>query len=226
MLLEQFESHLEGLLDYILDSEIADDLHELCNCGQDQRVYQCSDCLQPETLCAKCFISRHRLTPFHWAEKWNGKFFERHDLADLGQSVYLGHHGNQCPNIGPGNVPIDFTTVDTNGIHKIKLFFCACPGGGNRLHQLMKAELFPASTSDPTCAFTFRVLHDFHLHTLESKKSAYDYLNALRRLSDNANPDRISVSRSDPPLPIVSNSLLCLSFRTHNSCVWSEYGGC
>ncbi|KIM71232.1 hypothetical protein PILCRDRAFT_81407 [Piloderma croceum F 1598] len=52
----------------------------------------------------------------------------------------------------------------------------------------MKARLFPASTDQPTTAFSFGVLKDFHLQTLELKKSAYDYLGGL---TNNANPDGV-----------------------------------
>ena len=34
-------------------------------------------------------------------------------------------------------------------------------------------------------AFTFTVLNDFHVHTLASKKSAYDHFIALKKLTDN-----------------------------------------
>jgi len=57
----------------------------------------------------------------------------------------------------------------------------------------MRAELFPATMNQPTTAFTFRVLRQFHLHHLEGKESAYDFIGALRRMSDNAFPQRIPV---------------------------------
>lgn len=50
----------------------------------------------------------------------------------------------------------------------------------------MDARLFPASARDPRTAYTFNVLKDFHLHNLESKKAAYDYMAALRRLTSNS----------------------------------------
>ncbi|KAJ6503646.1 hypothetical protein C8R45DRAFT_923990 [Mycena sanguinolenta] len=42
------------------------------------------------------------------------------------------------------------------------------------------------TTREPHTAFTISLLKEFQLHNLESKKAAYDYLAAIRRLSDNA----------------------------------------
>ncbi|TFK35116.1 hypothetical protein BDQ12DRAFT_726248 [Crucibulum laeve] len=52
--------------------------------------------------------------------------------------------------------------------------------------QLLRAGLFPSTTLRPVMAFTFEVLDQFHLHHLESKESAYDFIGALWRLTDNA----------------------------------------
>ncbi|KAJ6480334.1 hypothetical protein C8R45DRAFT_933262 [Mycena sanguinolenta] len=43
-----------------------------------------------------------------------------------------------------------------------------------------------ATTREPHTAFTISLLKEFQLHNLESKKAAYDYLAAIRHLSDNA----------------------------------------
>ena len=37
----------------------------------------------------------------------------------------------------------------------------------------------------PDTAFTFTVLNDFHVHTLASKKLAYDHFTASKKLTDN-----------------------------------------
>ena len=53
------------------------------------------------------------------------------------------------------------------------------------MQQLLRSQLFPATVDQPTTAFTFNVLREYHIHSLESKKSAYSYMGALRRLTDN-----------------------------------------
>jgi hypothetical protein len=53
------------------------------------------------------------------------------------------------------------------------------------MQQLLRFHLFPATTEQPTTAFTFVVLREYHVHSLESKKSGYSYMRALCRLTDN-----------------------------------------
>jgi hypothetical protein len=131
--------------------------------------------------------------PFHWAEVWDTTrgFFVRHDISKLGCSIQLEHNGSHCPN---PSTDILFTVVESNGVHSTQLSFCGCLGSPTKIEQLMHAQLFPATTKDPKMVFTFTVLKQFHLHNLESKKAAYDYLGALRRLTDNAFTADVPVS--------------------------------
>ncbi|TEB34483.1 hypothetical protein FA13DRAFT_1788912 [Coprinellus micaceus] len=76
-----------------------------------------------------------------------------------------------------------FTIVDTNGIHSTKVQFCSC-GIGDRAEQLLNAHLFPGTFRRPRLAFTFAMLHDYHIHHLTSALPAYDYIAALRHLTD------------------------------------------
>ena len=62
-------------------------------------------------------------------------------------------------------------------------------------------------------AFTFNVLHQFHLHHLESKESAYDFVGALRRLMDNAFAQGVSVSNMTEMLWLLVYNLLCRILR-------------
>jgi hypothetical protein len=88
-----------------------------------------------------------------------------------------------------------FTVVDVNGVHSTRLAFCGCHEyPPNKLRQLVAARLFPASARDPSSAFTVNLLKQFQLHNLESKKSAYDFLKALRRLTDNCFTADVPVS--------------------------------
>ena len=184
-LLEDFEDHFNDLLQLIIEHNADDDLGSPCSCGNGIRTTQCHDCTQYQITCTGCFVRGHQTNPFHWAEVWDldRGFFVRRDISTLGAVIYLGHKGAHCPN--PLN-NILFTVVDSNGVHGTRLSFCGCLGAGGKIKQLMKARLFPATTRDPKTAFTFKVLKEFHLHNLESKKAAYDYLGAIRRLTDNA----------------------------------------
>ncbi|KAJ7244515.1 hypothetical protein C8J57DRAFT_1476804 [Mycena rebaudengoi] len=151
-----------------------------CNCGREGMVAdtQCYDCTGYGITCQLCFVEAHMQNPFHWAEVWdeNRRYFVRHDISVLsvGHVVQLGH------------------VVDANGIHSTHLAFCGCQEQPpNKIRQLMRARLFPGTARDPHTAFTINVLKQFQLHNLESKKAAYDYLKAIRRLTDNAFTNKI-----------------------------------
>jgi hypothetical protein len=168
----------------------------LCDCGVDgrTRTCRCMDCFQSPVTCEQCFIQAHTTQPYHWVEQWNGSFFVRRDISALGHIVHLGHHGHACHNHSSTTESIQFTVVHTNGVHATRLAFCACVGAGNRRQQLLKAQLFPATVDQPVTAFTFNVLHEYHIHSLESKQAAYSYMRALQRLTNNTFTDDVSVS--------------------------------
>ena len=183
------------LLDYLLATEVDDDIGSLCHCGEASRIVKCTDCFMSSSTCQTCFIAAHIHTPTHWAERWNGHFFVRHDISQLDDyAISLGHSGARCPKLTDNSRSVKFTLCDRNGIHETKLLFCDCIGGGSRTDQLMRAEIFPGSMSTPVTGFTFNLLKDSHLQALESKKAAYDFISALRRRTNNADPAKVPVS--------------------------------
>ncbi|KAJ6550379.1 hypothetical protein DFH09DRAFT_1501297 [Mycena vulgaris] len=105
---------------------------------------------------------------------------ERHDLNVLlagshgwaKQSAYPGEffdYDNYCPGI---DVWVELAVRSALG------------------KQLLAVRLFPATFKQPQTAFTFTVLKQFHIQSLASKKSAYEYVEALCKLTDNACGDR------------------------------------
>ncbi|KIJ37877.1 hypothetical protein M422DRAFT_259490 [Sphaerobolus stellatus SS14] len=110
--------------------------------------------------CGQCILDTHALQPLHRLEKWNGKCFISESLASMGLCVSLGHSGKQCDHRDPG--PRDFTVLDSNGIHKINLDFCACGDAEPRIQQLL---------------------------SLQSKLSAYDFYTAMERITENASAE-------------------------------------
>jgi CxC2 like cysteine cluster associated with KDZ transposases len=169
-----------------------------CGCNRLLRTTRCTDCLQSATTCDLCFIEDHKNNPTHWAERWNGEFFERCDISELGHVITLGHHGETCKCVDYKDQShlTSFILADVNGIHSTRLAFCRCTQSGDHVDQLLSARIFPASMVRPTTGFTFKLLETFHLDCLQSKKSAYDYIGALRRRTNNAFPDDVPVSRT------------------------------
>ncbi|KAJ6595989.1 hypothetical protein B0H10DRAFT_1654942, partial [Mycena sp. CBHHK59/15] len=156
-----------------------------CRCGRPDMIAspQCYDCKGYETSCQLCFVEAHIRNPFHWAEVWDTTqgFFVRHDISKLNHIIQLGHNGKPCPE--PCGKRL-FAVVDDNGLHSTCLAFCGCRElPANKVKQLVRAGLFPATTRKPQTAFTVSMLKRFQLHNLESRKAAYDYIEAIRRLT-------------------------------------------
>jgi hypothetical protein len=135
-------------------------------------------------------------------QRWNGKFFEKDSLQNLGLRYQLGHSSAcSCPQPGPAN----FIIFDLSGPHDVSIDYCQC--GEEPLPfctQLLREGWFPATLSRPQTVFTFDCLETFHELTLQGKTNLYDYYNTLLRRSDNAN---LSTS-------IVSTAIIYLFFTT------------
>ncbi|EDR13065.1 uncharacterized protein LACBIDRAFT_322486 [Laccaria bicolor S238N-H82] len=158
-LLESFIAIIPCLIQNMLIHEANLVASDTCSCGKGKHLVQCDDC----TAYSTSYISR---------------------LRPEGYAHQLGHHSASCPNPASQSM-ILFQAIDTDGIHETKIRFCGC-ADVDQVDQLMKERLFPATVDRPTMAFTFNILKQFHIHHLESKESAYDFIGALQRLTDNA----------------------------------------
>jgi hypothetical protein len=179
------------------DGDLSGTLGAPC-CLRGRKMVQCQDCFQYELSCAECFIDRHQTNPWHWARVWtpfteNHGFFRRQDISTLrpeGYAYPLGHNGQRCPN---SKNAVHFIVTHSNGIHATLLSFCQCSKSGDRVHQLMRARLFPATTKEVISAFTFSVLKEYDLLSLQAKFGAQDFIVAMRRLTDNAFTSLVNV---------------------------------
>ncbi|KAH9853109.1 hypothetical protein C2E23DRAFT_701397, partial [Lenzites betulinus] len=144
---------------------------------------KCRECRGRPSTCATCAVRAHLHLPFHWLFHWNGKFFDRRDLADFGYVIYLGHHGSPCAHIPTTSTPVTFTIVHDNGVHSCKLHYCHCAGCPHQMSQLVRADLFPATLERTETAFTCDVLERFHLDFDISKRSVQDFVRILEQLS-------------------------------------------
>ncbi|KAJ3964968.1 hypothetical protein EV361DRAFT_873590 [Lentinula raphanica] len=119
-------------------------------------------------------------------QRWNGCFFEKIALRELGITVQVGHRaGERCVN---PKVIHDFTVIHTNGIHTVHLMYCNCPNrvvAGEWYQQLLRHRWFPATHLEPCTAATYRVLDTFHVLTLQGKVTTYDFYAGLEKLTDN-----------------------------------------
>ncbi|KAG2746300.1 hypothetical protein P692DRAFT_201840978 [Suillus brevipes Sb2] len=156
--------------------------HGLPDCANEPTV-RCRDCEGLQLYCRSCIMSLHSAMPLHNVEIWTDTYFQRISLRDLGLFIQLSHPaGIQCDN--PVHA-FDFTVLDINGIHSVSLFFCNCATAKTRTIQILRSRWYPATTTDPRTAATFRLLDKFQMYTFESKGSAFEYWQTLSRLSDN-----------------------------------------
>ncbi|KAH9902473.1 hypothetical protein C8Q73DRAFT_609081, partial [Cubamyces lactineus] len=144
---------------------------------------RCRECHAKRPSCVECAVAGHRNLPFHWLEIWNGDFFEKTDLADAGFVLYLGHGGDPCCNIPRGELPAAFIVVHINGIHRVALHYCHCPGRLSDISQLVRADMFPASTERIETAFTCELLERYHIDFDVTKRSAQDFVRILTMLT-------------------------------------------
>ncbi|KAJ7130004.1 hypothetical protein C8R43DRAFT_896294, partial [Mycena crocata] len=157
-------------------------------CREGSADHRCIDCIGGgELYCATCIRDRHTQLLFHRIEHWNGTYFERKTLKTLGVRIQLGHwHGpeRRCPVPKPASDD-DFVIIHSNGVHEVGLDFCGCAQGGSPTVQLLRARLFPATTTNPKTAATFAVLRQFQLFSFESKCATYEFYQSLSRQTDN-----------------------------------------
>ena len=120
---------------------------------------------------------------------WNGSFFVRKSLADIGQVIHLGHQGAPCPAV---NAPQNesFIVVDTSGVHRVHLVFCRCYRIGvsyvPHYAQLLRIGWYPSTQQRIKSAFSLQVLDFFLEQTHQGKTNLYDFYKALERLNDPA----------------------------------------
>ncbi|KAJ3817611.1 hypothetical protein F5880DRAFT_1492633, partial [Lentinula raphanica] len=179
----------EYLAELIRDKGRGDSPLEQCwKCGGDEvPLYRCvSGCFSSGLVCEECCRLEHLDRPLDLIEKWNGQYFERVWLQQLGISVHFGHAFESiCP---LPRIIKDFTVIHTNGIHCVTGVFCNCMNrsiAGEWRQQLLRRRWFPATHLQPETAVTFEVLNHFHILTLQGKVTTYDYYAGLEKLYDN-----------------------------------------
>jgi len=123
---------------------------------------------------------------------WNGLFFQRSSLKDLGLRVQLGHPpGRFCPTKEPGHK--NFCVVDTSGIYSVAVDFCRCTDVPHRT-QLLRIGWWPATPLEPQTCATMSVLRHFHLLNLQGKVTGYSFYRTLEYQTDNTGLNIPSVS--------------------------------
>ncbi|KAH6904731.1 hypothetical protein BKA70DRAFT_1373436 [Coprinopsis sp. MPI-PUGE-AT-0042] len=83
------------------------------------------------------------------------------------------------------------TVVHVNGVHHIPFAFCTCHEALAEDIQLLRAGFYPSTYKDIRTVFTFPLLNDYSLSTLECFTSTHHYYAKLRRLTNKAFPGSV-----------------------------------
>ncbi|KAJ6530884.1 hypothetical protein DFH09DRAFT_1250330 [Mycena vulgaris] len=165
-------------------------------CGVAAGIYRCQHCFTDDLYCKECIVQAHCDSPLHRVEVWEGGLFRRTTLKKLGLRIQLGHgklgKGRRGRCVLPSEaVDDDFVVVDTYAIHEVAVDFCNCSMAQPHDIQLLRAHWYPATGKSPRTAATFRVLHRYHLMTLESKCSGAEFYNSIARETDNTGTEPV-----------------------------------
>ncbi|KAK0478031.1 hypothetical protein EDD18DRAFT_1322729 [Armillaria luteobubalina] len=174
-----FSSHVDGYVAESLRREGHGDAMSQNRCS----AIGCEDKDFP--FRCTCIVSLHEAYPTHVIQSWNGNYFDKVPLRQLGMRYQVGHlAGEACPHPQPafGN---HFTIIDTNGIHDVALDFCSCMRKHPFAMQLQGSWLFPATDIELCTTVTTVALEQFQMLTFMGKISAYEYYHSLVRLTDN-----------------------------------------
>ncbi len=136
------------------------------------------------------------ITDCFWQE-WKDGFFQKTTLKRIGLRVQLGHDpGTRCFNPKRAFAD-DFVVLDVHAIHEVAVDFCGCEHNYAIDHttQLLRARWYPATSVDPKTAATFALLEHFHVLSLQSKVSGWEFYTTLKRRTDNTGTVNVKVRR-------------------------------
>ena len=188
-------------------------------CQRSDTVYRCDSCFNPPIYCADCMKTTHTQSPFHVLCKItrDSTYWAPCSLGDLGFILCLGHGGVPCGLLDPKGART-ITVMHDRGICKMPVLFCSCFKSSASLNdpkgkvdisdlkakpdavQLIEAGLWPASWKRPQSAFTMDVMRKFRLLSVQAHTNAHDFMQCIRRLTDEVFPDDVKVRFTVPLL--------------------------
>ncbi|EFI26719.1 hypothetical protein CC1G_15640 [Coprinopsis cinerea okayama7 len=78
--------------------------------------------------------------------------------------------------------------VHTNGVHHLPVHFCLCDNAPGEEFQLLSFGFYPATSRNVRTVFTFPLLDDYLLQTLECFTSTHHFFTKLRRITNEPFP--------------------------------------
>lgn len=120
---------------------------------------------------------------------WQGGFWERVQLSQLGLLVRLGHKGAACPS---KHRLRSITVVDINGVHNVNIAFCGCHVYMQKPHidhaHIRQLGWLLSPTSEPGFAMTNRCIKLFDSLTLRTSMTLQNFVHSLASFVDGQYP--------------------------------------
>src|ERR1700682_1767921 len=93
---QQYLWDFAGKIDVLLKAQVereapVDSPHCMQCQGGRSAHWRCRDCIVPQILCRGCMRRTHMSNPFHWIERWTGKYFRRTSLQEVGIYILINH---------------------------------------------------------------------------------------------------------------------------------------
>ncbi|KAK6996611.1 CxC2 domain-containing protein [Favolaschia claudopus] len=184
--MKQWRPYIAKFLDEILRVE-GSGMGNCACCGRgwvpNARRLRCAQC-GVFAQCEGCMVARHQTQPLHCPEEWNGRFWVKVCLRDLGLVFQLGHGGWPCPH--PAGRARNMITFQ----------YCGCDAADDatNIEQLLRNRWYPATTVDPGTCATFATLETFRLLNVVGNLNVQDFVKTMERRTDatrvGAVPDR------------------------------------
>ncbi|KAL6300735.1 hypothetical protein BKA93DRAFT_752454 [Sparassis latifolia] len=105
-------------------------------------------------------------------------------IADAGPSEVQTAEPDIVMHEGSPKQPAATTGQVKNGVSRVLAEWTPCLR--DRLADLLSTEAHPNIPDHPESAFTMALLKEWHMHALMSKKGAYNYMYAIRCLTNNS----------------------------------------
>jgi hypothetical protein len=91
--MQQFVDRMDEFLEALLSREAMPEHAGACHlCHESIAVWRCRECISPTLICRSCMRSSHRENPFHRIECWNGSYFRRAELSEVGVYLFIRHY--------------------------------------------------------------------------------------------------------------------------------------
>ncbi|EAU86504.2 hypothetical protein CC1G_10226 [Coprinopsis cinerea okayama7 len=84
------------------------------------------------------------------------------------------------------------TVVHGNGVHHLPFLYCSCLDAPEPEVQMLRLGFYPATSKDIRTVFTFSMLDEYLLETIECYTSTHHYYSKLRRLTNEPYPDTVA----------------------------------